>query len=82
MTKAEKLLQKIRRNPRAVSFHDLDKILLAHGFERRQPRGGSSHYVYSQGQHRITVPYKRPFVKQYYAKDVLKILDELDADSN
>jgi len=82
MTKAEKLLQKVRRNPKTVSFHDLDKILLAHGFERRQPRGGSSHYVYSRGQQRVTVPYKRPFVKAYYVKVVLSILDESDTDLN
>lgn len=78
MAKLEKLLLRIRNNPQGVAFDDLDKLLNASGFLRRQPRSGSSHYVYSLGTHRITVPYKRPHVNAIYVKQVLAILDELD----
>lgn len=81
MAKLEKLLLKIRNNPQSVAFEDLDKLLNAYGFQRRQPRSGSSHYVYSLGSRHITVPYKRPVVKALYVKQVLAILDELDAPS-
>jgi hypothetical protein len=47
MSKSEKLLEKIRNNPKAVSFDDLDKVLRGCGFIRRQPRNGSSHYYYT-----------------------------------
>lgn len=79
MAKRAKLLLKIRNNPQSVAFEDLDKLLDDYGFVRRQPHSGSSHYVYSFGRHRITVPFKRPFVKAIYVKQVLAILDELDA---
>lgn len=78
MSKSEKLLQRIRNNPKTVTFTDLDKILRDRGFVRRQPRSGSSHYVYVMGHHQITVPYKRPYVKEFYVKEVLAILAEID----
>lgn len=78
MAKLQKLLLRIRNNPQRVTFEDLDKLLSAYGFARRQPRSGSSHYVYSLRKHHITVPYKRPHVNAIYVKQVLAILDELD----
>lgn len=77
MSKAEKLLQKFRNNPKAVAFDDLDKVLLQLGFMRRQPKSGSSHYVYTYKAHRLTVPYKRPHVKEVYVKQVLELLDRI-----
>lgn len=82
MAKFDKLLLKIRNNPQSVTFADLDKLLNAYGFARRQPRSGSSHYVYSFGRHRITVPFKRPFVKAVYVRQVLAILDECDVSTD
>ncbi len=58
MGKLEKLLQKIKNNPKQVKFEELDKILTRTGFEKRQPRGGSSHYFYTKGALRISVPYR------------------------
>lgn len=79
MSKSDKLLQRIRNNPRQVSFEDLDKLLRDLGFERRQPRGGSSHYTYFRvGMPPLTVPYRRPHVKETYVKSVLELLDALD----
>ena len=78
MSKREKRLEKIRQNPKNVRFDDLDRVLQDQGFERTQPRGGSSHYVYVHGEQVITVPYKRPFVKTVYVKEALKLLDEND----
>lgn len=82
MAKREKRLQKIRNNPNHVRFEELDRLLRAFGFERRQPRGGSSHYFYICAEHRISVPMKRPFVRAVYVKEVLKILDEIENESN
>ncbi|HBY96838.1 MAG: hypothetical protein M5U01_33585 [Ardenticatenaceae bacterium] len=78
MSKREKLLQKIRNNPRHVTFKELGQILTWYGFRRRQPGSGSSHSIYTLGRYLISVPYKRPYVKAFYVKHLLDILDEID----
>jgi len=78
MTHREKLLQKIRNNPRQVSFADLDKLLLASGFVRRAPRSGSSHFIYTRAGHVLSVPYKRPHLGQTYVKQALQMLDLIE----
>jgi len=75
MARAEKLKAKIAQNPKHVRFADLDELLRAYGFVARQPRRGSSHYTYTKGDKRITVPYRRPFVREHYVKEVLKLLE-------
>ena len=78
MTQREKRLAKIRNNPKNVHFDDLDRLLHDYGFERRQPKGGSSHYFYFLGDKRLTIPFKRPFVKAIYVKQVLSVLEGID----
>lgn len=77
MSKSQKLLEKIRNNPKAVSFADLDKALRLAGFVLRQPKGGSSHYFYTRGSYALTVPYKRPYVKEVYVKQALSFIGEI-----
>lgn len=76
MTKRAKRLEKLSDNPKNVTFEVLDTILRAQGFQRRQPRSGSSHYTYFKDEKIITVPYKRPFVKEIYIKHVLELIGE------
>ena len=76
MSKLEKLLQRIKNNPRTVRFEELDKILSNAGYERTQPRSGSSHYTYRKlGRVPITIPYHRPFVHEVYVRDVIRELN-------
>ncbi len=76
MSRLKKLVAKILQNPKHVSFEDLDKILREFGYERRQPGKGSSHYVYRKKDCKpITVPKKKPFVKEYYVKKVIDLLE-------
>jgi len=77
MSRQEKLLAKIRNNPKGVRFEELDLLLTWHGFERRQSRRGTSHYVYRRGPYVITVARRKPYVHSKAIKDVLNILDEL-----
>ncbi len=77
MTRRVKRLEKIRNNPKNVRFEDLDQLLTDFGFRRRQPRSGSSHYVYVRGEYQLTVPYKRPFLKAHYVHEVLALLDRI-----
>ncbi|GAW93293.1 toxin HicA [Calderihabitans maritimus] len=81
MTKLDKLLQKIKNNPKQVRFKELDRILIRYGFSRRQPRGGSSHYIYTKGTVRLVVPYRQPHIKSVYVERAIKILEgEIDDD--
>lgn len=77
MAKAEKLLAKIRNNPKVVSFDDLDKVLRDCGFSCRQSSKGTSHFYYTYGSHTLSVPYKRPHVKEVYVKQALAFIDQV-----
>lgn len=81
MTKQEKRLKKIKQNPRHVRFDDLDRVLIHYGFERTQSGKGTSHYYYILEEYRLSIPYKRPFLKVVYVKEALKILEEIERES-
>lgn len=76
MTRREKLLAKIRQNPKNVPFAQLDRLLRDYGFELRKPSGGS-HYVYVRGPIQMTVPYRRPHLKEHYVKRALELIEEI-----
>ena len=74
MSKQEKLLEKLRRNPKNVRFEDIDTLPAGLGFEKRQ-RG--SHVTFSLNAcGRITVPVKKPFILPVYVREVLDLLEE------
>jgi len=77
MSQRDKLLEKIRNNPRQVRFEDLDSLLRQYGFARRQPRGGSSHYVYTCGPVVITIARHKPYVHSKAVKQVLEFIEQL-----
>lgn len=74
MTKREKRLRKIFQNPKTVSFKELDLVLKSFRFEVRQPKSGSSHYIYTKKDIQISVPFRRPYVKAVYVKRVLELI--------
>lgn len=76
MTKREKRVKKLFQNPRAVPFKELDRVLKSFRFEVRQPGSGSSHFVYTKGEIQISVPFKRPFIKEVYVKRALELIGE------
>lgn len=76
MTKREKRIKKLFQNPKTVSFKELDSVLKDSGFITRQAHSGSSHYVYTKKEIQISVPFKRPHVKEVYVKRVLELLGE------
>jgi hypothetical protein len=78
----QKLKAKIEQNPKHVRFEDLDKLLRGYGFAVRQPRRGSSHYVYKRGQWLLTVPYRRPHIREHYVKETLAYIEEIETLEN
>lgn len=82
MSYYKKLYQKIKNNPKDVSFKDIDKLLITiGGFTRRNPKGGSSHYTYFHPDLKeiITIPKDKP-VKTIYIKNALKLFDIVKGD--
>lgn len=78
MSRRDKLLEKIRNNPKGVRFEELDKLLGWYGFERRQRRRGSSHYVYFRRTcPPLTVARHKPHIHSKTVKEALAILDEI-----
>lgn len=79
MGRLKKLLEKIKNNPRQVRFEELDRILIRAGFTKRQPSGGSSHYIYTEGKVRLTIPYRQPHIKAVYVQRAISVLEgEID----
>ncbi|MBZ0310271.1 MAG: type II toxin-antitoxin system HicA family toxin [Anaerolineae bacterium] len=78
MTKREKRLQKLRQNPKNVSFQDLKTVLEDFGFEL--VRSSGSHHSFSimigQEQHLLVIPYSRP-IKTIYVRETLDLIDKL-----
>ena len=73
MSKLEKLLQRIKNNPKTVRFEELDKVLRREGYVPSQSRSGSSHYTYKKiGSRSLTIPRQLPYVKECYVRDVLE----------
>jgi len=80
LTKKEKLLERIRNNPKDVKFVEVQKLLKAAGFNERQPKGGSSHYIYyHELLDRIVVLTKATKqLPEYQVKDALRALQRLE----
>jgi predicted RNA binding protein YcfA (HicA-like mRNA interferase family) len=79
VSRREKLLAKIRINPRGVRFDELTRLLEWHGFELKRVKG--SHHYFAQGPYLICVVRRRPHVHIQAVKEVLSILDELSKEA-
>ena len=81
MTKADKLLERMRNNPRDWSIEDLKTLATRHGIEWRQP--GTSHVTFSRhGITPLTVPAHKPIKPIYVSRFVAMIDDVRSLDDN
>lgn len=75
MTKADKLLERMRNNPRDWSIEDLKVLAARHAIEWRQP--GTSHVTFSRpGMIPLTVPAHKP-IKPVYVTRFVAMIDDL-----
>ena len=75
MSKLEKLLQRIKNNPKTVRFEEIEKVLLRHGFIESQSGGGSSHYIFKKEDNFVTIPRHGKFVGEIYVHQALIVMD-------
>ncbi len=80
MTKKSKLLERIRNNLKDAKFSEVRKLLINSGFSERQPKGGSSHYVfYHESLDRIvTLTKESKKLPEYQVKDALRVLQRVE----
>ena len=78
MTKRQKRLDKMRQNPKNVSFDELRIVLEDFGFEFVRSNG--SHHSFNvviNGEPRLfVVPYKHP-IKAVYVREALDLIDKI-----
>jgi predicted RNA binding protein YcfA (HicA-like mRNA interferase family) len=77
MSKIEKLLEKMRRNPCEWRIEDLEALALRFGLEVRQPSGSHAVFFHKKSGRQLSVPAKRP-IKPIYITAFLALLDEID----
>jgi len=76
MSKYDKLIEKLKNNPKNVDFKILKKILEEYGYLGINT--GGSHWVFRKdGKESITIPYKKP-IKIIYVKKVLILIGGYD----
>ena len=74
MSKYDKLLNKLKNNPKNVDFKIIRKLLEDNGYNAINT--GGSHWVFrKEGYSSITIPHKKP-IKIIYVKKVLSIIEE------
>jgi predicted RNA binding protein YcfA (HicA-like mRNA interferase family) len=70
--KTEKLIDKIKANPKHVRFDDLMKVLKARGYDIINIRG--SHYSFSNGQTTLTIVRPHSGNKFCHVLDVKEVI--------
>jgi predicted RNA binding protein YcfA (HicA-like mRNA interferase family) len=77
MTKREKRLEKIRRNPKDVSKNELDLVLTHYGFVRREGKGSHAVYQHPDEDTPIVIAAHGKHVPTYIVKQVLDAIDRV-----
>jgi predicted RNA binding protein YcfA (HicA-like mRNA interferase family) len=76
VTRIEKALQKLQQNPKNVRPKELETLLLHFGFEKRSGKGNHTFYK-RKGYQPLSIPYQKPFLKPYYVKQALQVIERI-----
>ena len=75
MSKRDKLLARMRNNPRGIRPKEAVQLLHYYGFEFR--KSGKNHEVYRRGSLRVVVNTHRTYLHARAVKDILDVLDAI-----
>ena len=81
MSKVDKLLEKMRRNPRDWRIEDLEALAVRFGLSVRKPGGSHAVFFHEATGRQLSVPAKRP-IKPIYITAFLALLDEIEVDND
>ena len=82
MTTIESILQKMKQNPKNISFNNLCKVCDFYFGNARQ--SGSSHRVYKtpwQGDPRVNIQNSKGKAKPYQVRQVLQAVERLEVEN-
>ncbi len=77
MSRIAKIAKKFLQTPASVSYSDLQKLLLALGFEKIQAKGSHVKFKHRVLEIDIVVPVHNNECKEFYKKDIAKRLKNL-----
>jgi predicted RNA binding protein YcfA (HicA-like mRNA interferase family) len=69
MPDADKIIEKMKRQPNGISMSEADKVLTAKGYSFARQKGSHCHYINTSGDI-ITIKKENP-LKAVYVKDIL-----------
>ena len=79
MARGEKLLERMRANPRDWRIEDVETLCAGFDLDFDRPPGGSHYGVSDVTQrHRVTVPFRRP-IKPVYIRQLVRYVDAVRA---
>ena len=74
MSKAEKLIEKMRRQPNGIRLEEAEKVLKWYGYELVRQKGSHGQYLNMQTGEIITIKHENP-LKKAYIMDILYRID-------
>lgn len=81
MTKADKLIQKMRNNPRDWRIEDIQTIVHRYGMDIRNPRGSHVIVTHPDLAEALSIPAHKP-VKPVYIRKLVEMIDILEENEN
>jgi len=78
MTRKSKREERIRNNPKNVSFDDLRGVLEDHGFSLAHGKSSHNVFVHDETKKSLTTPKSGNNVKPEYVKQALAAIDEVE----
>lgn len=76
MSKAEKLLERMRANPHGWRIESLETIARRYGVQVRKTGGSHFYFVHPHSEVAVSVPFKRP-IKPVYILQFLALIDDV-----
>lgn len=76
MSKSDKLLAKMRLNPRDWRIEELETVARKHGISVRKTGGSHFVFLHPKVETAVTIPFKRP-IKPVYVTHFLSLIDEI-----
>lgn len=80
MSKAGKVLERMRANPRDWRMESLEAVARRHGIQVRKTGGGHFVFLHPDSDIAVTVPFRRP-IKPVYIFQFLALVDDVSEES-
>ena len=79
MTKADKIVDRMRRNPRDWRMESLEAVARRFGVEVRKTGGSHFIFLHADSEMAISIPFNRP-IKPVYIVQFLALIDDIGND--